>query len=156
MDYLHPAEDRRLYVLRSELDKTSFRLDISYWKHLGELLGLSSSFLRRSLSERTSLSNPMGNPVADRIVWWLERYSKVADRLHLDQISEGLPRFSCIRVSDSSFSITDHWLELTVEVTLDTISKWRWNPARWYDRQVRRIAFEVANEVLCATEGQYV
>jgi len=156
MDYLHPAEHRRLYVLRTELDKPDFRLDTAYWMHLGKRLGFSAIFLKVSERERTDVKDPMGEPVADRIVWWLNRYSKVADGLQLPPLDVGLPRFSCERVSETSFSITDHGLEITLEVTLETISKWRWNPARWYDRWVRKIAFEVANEVLYETGGQYV
>jgi hypothetical protein len=94
----------------------------------------------------------MGNPIEDRIEWWLEEYITPASD---HRSSSGGRQFICKRVNEQLYIVTDKALALTTHLHRKTVLQWHWNPGRWYRRHLGKVALQLNNDSLKADDAQY-
>jgi hypothetical protein len=94
----------------------------------------------------------MGNPIEDRVEWWLEEYI-----VHPEDYWSSLMdrRFVCERINKHLYLVTDNALDLKTYLPRTTVLQWHWNPARWYRQRLGKAYLQLHNDLLATNYGQY-
>ncbi|KAG1833666.1 hypothetical protein DFJ58DRAFT_847754 [Suillus subalutaceus] len=83
---------------------------------------------------------PMGTPIEDRVMWWLEEYIAPTETHWSSKTDQ---RFSCIRISKEAYQVMDHALALNTLLPWKTVRQWHWSLAHWYQRQLNKVSLQL-------------
>ncbi|KAG1734100.1 uncharacterized protein EDB91DRAFT_1251146 [Suillus paluster] len=104
VDYLRLGKLEHFVVKRTQLENPSFCIDKAYWVFKGVGLGHNKRRTGTRERKRTLRKPPMGDPISDKVVRWLDMFRQPTDDEWRNLPSQW---FSCTQLKGGDYEVID-------------------------------------------------